>query len=77
MRLRTLALNRVSRHGSIVVSIPRCGRGDPGSNPGRGRVTKNSSLWHAVYVLLLHYKNLLLIQKCWPLGGSNSRPSRY
>ena len=26
-------------HGSIVVSIPRCGRGDPGSNPGRGRVT--------------------------------------
>ena len=37
-------------HGSIVVSIPRCGRGDPGSNPGRGRVT-SSSLWHAVYVL--------------------------
>ena len=27
-------------HGSIVVSIPRCGRGDPGSTPGRGRVTK-------------------------------------
>jgi hypothetical protein len=30
-----------------VVSIPRCGRGDPGSNPGRG-IVSNSSKWQAV-----------------------------
>ena len=26
-----------------MVSIPRCGRGDPRSNPGRGRVTETQS----------------------------------
>ena len=39
---RNLAISlstAISSHGSIVVSIPRCGRGDPGSTPGRGRVT--------------------------------------
>ena len=44
----TVVNNRDFSHGSIVVSIPRCGRGDPGSNPGRGRVTRTQSMWQAV-----------------------------
>ena len=45
-----LIFNREISHGSIVVSIPRCGRGDPGSNPGRGRVTNTQSMWQAVHL---------------------------
>ena len=50
-----MSINRDFSHGSIVVSIPRCGRGDPGSNPGRGRVTRTQSMWHAVHFKIFFF----------------------
>jgi hypothetical protein len=38
-------LTHVVRSFSLVVRTPRCGRGNPGSNPGRGTFMREWSSW--------------------------------
>ena len=52
-----------------MVSIPRCGRGDPGSNPGRGRVTETQSMWHAANFFIFFSLYFVVVIILYELHG--------